>query len=189
MHAVRTTSLALLTTLAAGSAAMADPILEAEPNNTMATANFVSAAQYPTGGFAFDGHIGSGDVDWISLTFLTPMIVNASTFGRPNSLAGDSQILLVASNQTTILAFDDDSGLGLYSAFEATVPAGTYYLGVTGFDDLNLGLSGTNPPRIPIGGHTENFDYKLVVGLNPVPAPGSIALLGLAGLVGLRRRR
>ncbi|MBX3357932.1 MAG: PEP-CTERM sorting domain-containing protein [Phycisphaeraceae bacterium] len=172
----------------ASGAAFAQPILESEPNNTMATANAIVASQYPTGAFAFDGAISPGDVDWITFTLPIETIINASTFGRPNSLSGDSQIILVGPG-STIVAFDDDSGLGLFSAFEATVSAGTYFLGVTGFDDLDLGLSGTNPPRIPTGAHQESFEYKLVVGFNPVPAPGSLALLGAGGAMLLRRRR
>ncbi len=183
MRVVRTMLIAAGLVVGA-SGAMADPILESEPNNTFATANFIAPASYPAGAFAYDGHISPGDVDWIRFTLPTTTIIDAATFGRPNSTSGDSQLILVASDQTTILTFDDDSGLGLYSMFEFTVPAGSYYMGVTGFNDLGL-----PNVHLPTGNHTETFDYKLTVGFNPVPAPGSIALLGLAGATALRRRR
>jgi hypothetical protein len=77
------------------------------------------------------------------------------------------------------LAFDDDSGVSLFSSLEATVPAGTYFLAITGFGDRNFdGL-----------GHDENLLYKLIVGANVIPTPGTLALAGIGGLMIARRRR
>jgi hypothetical protein len=182
----RTIGLGGATAVLAASVASAQPVQEIEPNNTFGTANFIPASAYPAGAFAFDGSIGPGDVDWIRFTLdgAPAFIIDAATFGIPNSATGDNQIILVANNQTTILAFDDDSGVGLFSAFEVTVPAGSYYLGVTGYNDLGL-----PNVHLPNGSHTETFQYKLTVGINPIPAPGSIALLGVALVTATRRHR
>ena len=178
---------AALVVLALAGSAIAQPIQESEPNNTMATANFVAASQYPTGAFAFDGSITPGDVDWLSVTLggTDPWVIDAAIFGHPNSLTGDSQLILVGTGGS-IIAADDDNGVGLFSALQATVTPGTYFLGITGFDDLGFG---TPTIHLPTGDHDETFNYKLLVGFNPVPAPGSIALFGAGGLLALRRRR
>jgi hypothetical protein len=186
MDVGRTLWLAGAAALAAASIVSAQPIQETEPNNTFGTANFIPASAYPAGAFAFDGSIVPGDLDWIRFTLAgaPEFIIDAATFGIPNSASGDSQIILVANDQTTILAFDDDSGVGLFSAFEVTVPAGSYYLGITGYNDLGL-----PNVHLPTGNHTETFQYKLTVGINPIPAPGGVALLSVALAAGLGRRR
>lgn len=178
----------LVLAIASAPAARAQAISEVEPNNTMTLANLIPSSAYPAGAFAFAGSITPGDVDWLRFTLTQPAVIDAASFGLPNSLIGDSQILLVASNQTTILGFDDDSGIGLYSAMEVTVPAGTYCLGITGFDDIGLGSPGG--PHLPSGQHSESFQYNLTVGIATVPSPGAAAALGLGGgAVLLRRRR
>ena len=66
--------------------------------------------------------------------------------------------------------------------------AGTYYLCFSGFGDAFSGSVDTDELFDGIG-HSENFDYKLAVGFSVVPAPASVAMLGLGGLAAARRRR
>lgn len=164
----------------AGAAGLANATLffESEPNNTLLTANDVGSYDRPGDAFAVDGRLGGrgGDVDWYRFEVTEGATINAAVYGRPSSEDGDSLLGLFASDGSTITV-DDDDNIGLYSSVEAIVPAGVYYLAVTGFLDDDFD-----------GGHTQTFGYKLVVGLN-IPAPASLAGFGILGLAAARRRR
>lgn len=155
----------------AGSASAAFYI-ESEPNDTLATANFVGNYTFPGDAFLVDGTISpSGDQDWFMFTVSNAAQMRLATYGRPDSNSGDS-ILELYDSAGTLLASDDDGGINLFSSLEYNSTAGgTFYIRVNSFE-----------------GRT-SFDYKLVVGLNIVPAPASMALLGMGGLVLGRRRR
>ncbi len=108
----------------------------------------------------------------------------------------------------TLLASDDDGGDGLNSLIAANLSAGTYWLGVSEFNSifedgwLNTGSAFEGgddaTATLNING---NFEADMLVGdfLSQetgffrfevsVPAPGSMALLGLGGLAAVRRRR
>lgn len=206
-------ALSALVLAAAAGAANASIFFETEANNTMGTANFVGVFNAPGEGILIDGSITpgtvapaggvgtAGDVDWFSFTVTGNTTFVASIFAIINSNAGnaapDSQLILTDA-AGNILDSDDDDNTGFMSSLSAiTLTAGTYFIGVTGYDDANL--NGTSPggPVLPDGwngntqvsGHTENWTYKLIIGLNIVPTPGAAALLGLGGLAAARRRR
>jgi uncharacterized protein (TIGR03382 family) len=115
-------------------------------------------------------------VDWFQFAVTGPAHLVSATFGIPNSTIGDSVLSLYDSGGSLITQ-DDDSGIGNFSALEAVLAAGTYYLVITGFPDLANS-----------GAHGEAFTYKMTVGTNIIPAPGALALLAVAGLVSRRRR-
>jgi MYXO-CTERM domain-containing protein len=149
----------------------------------------------------------------------------------------DSQLYLFNANGVGI-AFDDDSGLGLFSRLSndhtinvggapdnigqsnliLNAGVGVYYLAITKFDTDALNLAGGTQaangiwhdgspfagpfqPDGPGAGNatlagwglastTGNPIYTITLtGASFVPAPGALALLGLAGLAGIRRRR
>lgn len=170
--------------------------VESELNNTPATANFVGLYGPPGDSILIDGTLAPGDVDWFVFTVTGPTTFVASIFSLNNPLADSMLILVDAAGG--ILAFNDDGNPGGGSPYMSSLAPillgpGTYYLGVAGYNDLGLGLGG---PFLPDGinnatgaPHTQDFDYKLIVGLNITPAPGAAALLGMAGLVASRRRR
>ncbi len=187
----------MITAAAAGSA-QAGIYLESESNNTIPTANVVGTVVAPGDSWVIDGSITpggtnlAGDVDWFAfdLPAGSTFVAAGYALSVPNSQA-DGQFELVNSSGV-IVAFDDDGNLGLMPSIQANgLPAGRYYLGISGFDDLGSitnptifdGIDGAGPD-----GHTENWTYKLVVGVNVIPAPGSVALVG-AGVLGLLRRR
>lgn len=164
----------------AGAAGLANATLffESEPNNTLLTADDVGSYDRPGDAFAVDGRLGGrgGDVDWFRFEVTEGATVNAAVYGRPTSEDGDSVLGLFDSSGALITS-DDDDNIGLYSSVEAIVPAGVYYLAVSGFPDFDFE-----------GDHDETFGYKLVVGLN-IPAPASLAGFGVLGLAAARRRR
>lgn len=202
-------ALTALAIAAAAGAANASIFFETEGNNTMGTANFIGTFNAPGEGILVDGAITpgtvgtpnapgtAGDVDWFSFTVTGNTTFVASIFAIINNGTGipDSQLILTDASGN-ILSFDDDSNVGFMSSLNTiSLGAGTYFIGVTGYNDLNIG--GTSGIQLPDGfqgdtqlaGHTENWTYKLIIGLNIVPTPGAAALLGLGGLVAGRRRR
>lgn len=160
--------------LAASTASAA--LLESEPNNSPATANFIADAVYAsTGGFAFDGTISTDDVDFISINLNAGDVVGAAVFDSLFS-GGDPMIVALDSSLAQV-AFDDDAtGLDPFIRFAATT-SGVHYIGVTGFGDSAF-----------IGAHSEVFSYKLIVGVNRIPEPATLGLLAGAAMLGLRRR-
>lgn len=155
----------------AGSA-QAGFYIEEEPNNSLATANFVGAYTFPGDGFVVDGAISNADQDWFKFTVTAASQLIATMRGLPNSGSGRDGYLELFDGSGNLLAFDDDSGINFMPALEYDLAgAGTYFLRVTNF------------PQTP------DFDYKLSVGLNVAPTPGSAAMLAIGGLALVRRRR
>lgn len=166
--------------LALSVAAFADPqpLLEWEPNDTVADANFIDEMYYPYGGVAVDGDLAPGDIDFFSVDVGSGWLVTASVFDFTPAEPFDNDSLLgVFAPDGTLVDSDDDDGPGFLSSIHFfTDQPGTWTIAVTGFGDENF-----------IGEHEEDFGYKLVLGINiPEPASLSLLLLGFAGVV--RRR-
>ncbi len=155
-------------------------------NNDLATANDIGIFSSPGGSIAIDGILSSGDVDWFSFTLAdTATLSFVAAFGT----SGDGMMQIVADIGSDVIAFDDDSGVGLMPAIQIeNLSAGTYYIGFSGYGDVFSSSVDTDELADGIG-HQENFAYKLSVGFTIVPAPGAMALLGMGGLVATRRRR
>ena len=174
----------------AGSVASASLMVEAEPNDSTADANFVAAFTPPGGAVAIDGTITPGDVDWFEFSISaqsTLLITALGSTSDPLDADGQFQLLDSASN---IIEFDDDDGPGFLPAINITgLAAGTYFLGVSGFPDGSSTsiLDGLNDDTGE--SHQQNFEYKIALGVNLVPAPGAATLAAFAGLAAVRRRR
>ena len=168
--------------LVVGGAAQAAnlPLMEMEPNDTIDTANFIDSSNLTNGGLAIDGTLGQNDVDFFSFEFQAGDFVTFSVFDfTPEDGFDNDSFLGIFNPDGSLLDTDDDDGPGFLSSYAFFVPAdGIYSFAVTGFGDLDF-----------VGDHEENFDYKVVVGYNPIPGPAAAALFGLAGLAGRRRRR
>jgi hypothetical protein len=153
--------------------ASADFYIETESNDSLATANDVGSYSPPGDAFVVDGSISPAtDQDWFHFTVANASQIRIGIYGRPNSNPPADSFLELFDSNGVMLAFDDDSNINLFSSLEYNSAAGgTFYIRVTSFQ-----------------GQT-SFDYKMIVGLNIVPAPASMAMLGLAGLAMGRRRR
>jgi len=159
---------------------------ETEDNNTLALANSLGSFDQPGGSIAIQGTLVEGDVDWFSFTL--DNTASLSFFAAFTSSSGDG-IMQIVADGGDVLAFDDDSGVGLMPAIQLSdLAAGTYFLGFSGFGDVD-GTSVDSDELADGLGHSEDFAYKISVGFTVVPAPGSLALLGLGGAVAIRRRR
>jgi len=178
--------------LAAG--ANAAIIYESESNDSIATANNIGSIDDPGGAIVVDGALESGDVDWFEFDLLdmTTLFVSSLASIEP----GDGQLMVVDSTGTDVLEFDDDDFVGLMPGLVLEdLPAGTYYIGVSGFADIGIGDDPTSDDELFDGleadgsPHPEEFSYKLTISANLVPTPGAMALAGLGGCAMIRRRR
>jgi MYXO-CTERM domain-containing protein len=144
---------------------------------------------------------GNGEIDWYSFTiggitggagdFLTIDTFGSTLMGGSFGNGNDSEIGLYSSSGALIATNDDfDFGGGNLLSFlgfgagqsGGDLAAGTYYLAVGGFNTTfgpGFGVTSDSPV---------NGNYKLTITTN-VPAPGALALVGMAVLVGVRRRR
>lgn len=150
----------------------------------------------------------AGDVDWFGFTVTGNAMVVASIYSLNPNGTGDSELWLVDSTGR-VLAFNDDGnpagGEFMSSIFNINLLPGNYFLVISGANDSGTDSGGATltgdaaaAVALPDGfegattqvdGHTQSFDYKFVVGFNVVPTPGAAALLGLGGLMLVRRRR
>ncbi|MBK9387489.1 MAG: PPC domain-containing protein [Planctomycetes bacterium] len=98
-----------------------------EPNETASTATILGCDVRGTGVIAV-----AGDRDWWALLLGQRLVLEASTASHGSTPVNDTTLRLLDA-QGTALAFDDDTGPGLYSRLELALEAGTYYLEVGGF--------------------------------------------------------
>lgn len=153
--------------------ASADFYIEEESNDSLATANDIGSYSPPGDAFVVDGAISpSTDQDWFAFSVAGPSQIRIAIYGRPNSNPPADSFLELFDSAGNLIAFDDDSNINLFSSLEYNSTAGgTFYVRVTSFQGAT------------------SFEYKMIGGLNIVPAPASLAMLGLAGMAMGRRRR
>ncbi len=169
------------------SAASAQFMTEVESNNTLATANNIGSFNAPGGSMLVDGVVGDADVDWFSFSLANTS--SLAVFAAFSTSSGADGVIQLVGADGVVIAFDDDSGIALMPALQvASLAAGTYYIGLSGFGDAGASSVGTTNIFDGIG-HEENFAYKLTFGFTVIPAPGALAMLGFGGALMARRRR
>ncbi|MBN4052772.1 DVUA0089 family protein [Roseiflexus sp. AH-315-K22] len=173
----------------------------------------IAAAQMPTGSGALtqiDGEISAlGDVDLFGpFVIVDPVGFLADTRG----LAGfDTQLFLFDAAGMGVVHNDDWGGLQSAISGQAGFGAGQYYLAISAFNSdpqdaaaaAIFGFTtfpGPDPqqrmPNAGVGALAQwtasggSGLYSIALqGVEYVPAPGAMSLLGLGGLVAMRRRR
>lgn len=101
----------------------------AEPNDQPAT-----ATPSACGVVAFGNINPAGDSDWFTVTLDQPGVMVATTGGsQVGPTLQDSTLTLWDAAGTTVIAFDDDAGAGLFARIMQPLSAGTYHLAVGGF--------------------------------------------------------
>ena len=201
-HARKTWLAAALAVAGLAPVANAALIFDTEPNNTLATASAivrVPGVQFADVGVATLGGPG-GDVDVFSIPLAAGEIITIITTPMtiPDFDIPDTE-LAFASPAGIILDQNDDAGgenpvgdLGRGSAIRFQAPTtGTYFIGVTGFDDIFSDSAALGQPFASElnGAHTQSGQYALTVSVVLIPEPASLGVLAGLGVLGLRRRR
>lgn len=180
------------------------PLVETEPNDTALIAEEIERELFTNGGLAVDGTLITDDVDIFSVMlaegdFLSVSIVStdADSAFVAGLYAGTDGFDDAGVPETTPITYA--AGVGENLSPIVTIPT---FFGAP-FEVFNIGATYTAPevtqlfivvsPFDPTNPTTSVGDYKLTLGLNPsgneIPSPGSAALVALAGLLAITRRR
>ena len=169
----------LLASMLAGlSVASQAIIFEFESNNTTGTANLITRGASP---WADVGQLSlnpAGDNDYFMFTLFAGETLTAITTPMQTQFFDPDTMMHLLDPGLVEVAFNDDAN-SLGSAIRYTaLTSGTYYLGITGFNDRNF-----------VGNHTEFGDYVLTMSSVPEPATMIALGAGAAALMARRRRR
>jgi hypothetical protein len=130
------------------------------------------------------------NVQWWCFTNLTPgapfsagTIAAALTQGT--GVGANDTILAAFNSGGTLLGYDDDNGPDALSLYNGTVPGdGVVYIAISAYQGSSFG-----PGNSSSYNNANNNGSSGGFTLQFIPAPGSVALLGLGGLMVSRRRR
>ncbi|WP_218082918.1 pre-peptidase C-terminal domain-containing protein [Anthocerotibacter panamensis] len=170
-----------------GNPAGAATFTELEPNDSIATAQFLNSSDSTINvigtknNTTFQGTPPNDTADYYSFFAAAGDLfdVETSVLQALGSSNRDT-ILALYDPQGGLVQFDDDSGVDASSLISAFLiqNSGTYFVAVSGFGDPGDPLNGGN--GIFTGGGDSNFRYQLQIRRVPEPA----TLLGLCVLGG-----
>ena len=170
-----------------------------DPNGTI-TGAFIgpnldgSTSHQITGIISIDGsgtQVGNTDVDIFRFEVLSPGVVTIEVDSNIDNPADFDTFLRLFDGAGNQLAFDDDGGTGLFSRLDVNLNPGTYYAGISGFNnssyDPNLAGSGV---AAATGNYSLQFNLNnndpngLISGAIPVNLGNDIEPLVFPGTIG-----
>ena len=137
---------------------------EIEDNNTLALANDIGTFSAPGGSVAIDGTLSEGDVDWFAFSLTDS--ASLSFFAAFSAGDGDG-IMQLVTGAGDVIAFDDDSGVGLMPAIQVADLASVSLDSVM---SIRLQLIQTNSPMVRITPKTSDTSSALASRLSPLRA-------------------
>ncbi len=148
-------------------------------------------------GWDVNPYSSAGGMNFFNSTGGGQMRYPGVTTGPAGNLALGTSIGATGSfnTSTTGVVFGSAAGNWQYSAqnvigFRFVSSAGTTHYGWMRFAMGAAGSAGTSMTRTVVDyGYESTAGVSILAGAGAVPAPGALALLGVAGLAGKRRRR